>query len=56
MQMGKALGIQEVSIQSDSQLVVGQLEKGYESKGDKVRQYKELASALKQNFRKITVV
>ena len=56
LRLGKALGVENLLVQSDSKLVIGQILEEYEAKEERMQKYLRLTKHLTQKFDKVEFV
>ena len=56
LRLGKALGAENLLVQSDSKLVIGQIKEEYEAKKERIQKYLRLTKHLTQEFDKVEFV
>ena len=56
LRLGKALGAENLLVQSDSKLVIGQIKEEYEAKKERIQKYLRLTKHLTQKFDKVEFV
>jgi ribonuclease HI len=56
LRIAKVLGVTTLKVQSDSQLVVGQVNGEYEAKEERMRKYLDLVRSIITNFNKVIIV
>ena len=56
LRLGKALGAENLLVQSDSKLVIGQIKEEYEAKKERIQKYLRLTKHLTQKFDKTEFV
>ena len=56
LRLGKALGDENLLVQSDSKLVIGQIKEEYEAKEERMQKYLRLTKHLTQKFDKVEFV
>ena len=56
LRLGKAFGDENLLVQSDSKLVIGQIKEEYEAKEERMQKYLRLTKHLTQKFDKVEFV
>ena len=56
LRLGKALGVKNLLVQSDSKLVIGQIKEEYKAKEERMQKYLRLTKHLTQEFDKVEFV
>ena len=56
LRVGKALGVENLFLQSDSKLVIMQIKEKYEAKEERMKKYLKLTKRLIQEFDKVEFV
>ena len=56
LRLGKALGVQNLLVENDSKLVIGQIKGKYKAKEERMQKYLRLTKHLTQDFDKVDFV